>query len=107
MTELLLRLFIKDYQNTQSDKVRSAVGSMAGFVGIGCNALLFALKLIAGTLAGSVSITADALNKRKRPQVAERNVKRCECRKHDLRTILQNIVNLVAHFHACFLLIIL
>ncbi|MEF2837383.1 MAG: cation diffusion facilitator family transporter [Oscillospiraceae bacterium] len=62
MTELLLRLFIKDYQNTQSAKVRSAVGSMAGFVGIGCNGLLFTLKLIAGTLAGSVSITADALN---------------------------------------------
>ena len=62
MTELLLRLFIKDYQNTQSAKVRSAVGSMAGFVGIGCNVLLFALKLLAGTLAGSVSITADAMN---------------------------------------------
>lgn len=62
MTELLLRLFIKDYQNTQSAKVRSAVGSMAGFVGIGCNGLLFILKILAGTLAGSVSITADALN---------------------------------------------
>ena len=62
MTELFLRLFIKDYQNTASPKVRSAIGSMAGFVGIGCNVLLFALKLIAGTLAGSVSITADALN---------------------------------------------
>lgn len=62
MTELLLRLFIKDYQNTQSAKVRSAVGSMAGFVGIGCNGLLFVLKILAGTLAGSVSITADALN---------------------------------------------
>lgn len=62
MTELLLRLFVKDYQNTASGKVRSAIGSMAGFVGIGCNVLLFLLKLIAGTLAGSVSITADALN---------------------------------------------
>ena len=62
MTELLLRLFVKDYQNTASGKVRSAIGSMAGFVGIGCNVLLFALKLLAGTLAGSVSITADALN---------------------------------------------
>ena len=62
MTELLLRLFVKDHQNTASTRVRSAIGSMAGFVGIGCNVLLFALKLIAGTLAGSVSITADALN---------------------------------------------
>ena len=62
MTELLLRLFVKDHRNTESTQVRSAVGAMAGFVGIGCNVLLFALKLIAGTLAGSVSITADALN---------------------------------------------
>ena len=62
MTELLLRLFVKDYRNTESTQVRSAIGSMAGFVGMGCNVLLFALKLIAGTLAGSVSITADALN---------------------------------------------
>ena len=62
MTELLLRLFVKDHQNTQSTKVRAAIGSMAGFVGIGCNVLLFLLKLLAGTLAGSVSITADALN---------------------------------------------
>ena len=62
MTELLLRLFVKDYHNTAAHKVRSAIGSLAGFVGIGCNVLLFLLKLIAGTLAGSVSITADALN---------------------------------------------
>ena len=41
--------------------VGSAIGSLAGFVGIGCNLLLFAVKLLAGTLAGSVSITADAL----------------------------------------------
>lgn len=62
MTELLLRLFVKDHTNTASRRVRSAIGSMAGFVGMGCNVLLFALKLLAGTLAGSVSITADALN---------------------------------------------
>ena len=62
MTELLLHLFVKDHENTASPHVRSAIGSMAGFVGIGCNVLLFALKLLAGTLAGSVSITADALN---------------------------------------------
>jgi cation diffusion facilitator family transporter len=45
--------------NTQT---RSATGRIAGTVGIIANAALFALKLIAGTLAGSVSITADALN---------------------------------------------
>ena len=41
---------------------RSAIGSMSGAVGICCNLLLFAFKLIIGTLSGSVSITADAMN---------------------------------------------
>ncbi len=62
MTQFLLRLFVKDHQNTDSPAVRSAIGRLCGSVGIGCNALLFAVKLLAGTLSGSVSITADALN---------------------------------------------
>ena len=41
---------------------RSAAGRLAGIVGIAANAVLFAMKLAVGTLAGSVSITADALN---------------------------------------------
>ena len=43
-------------------KVRSAYGILAGIVGILCNLLLFAGKLVVGTLSGSVSITADAVN---------------------------------------------
>ena len=62
MTELLLRLFVKDHRNTESPHVRSAIGSLSGAVGICCNVLLFAFKLLVGTLASSVSITADALN---------------------------------------------
>ena len=62
MTELLLRLFVKDHTNTDAPRVRAAIGSMAGYLGILCNLLLFGGKLLAGTLAGSVSITADALN---------------------------------------------
>lgn len=41
---------------------RMAAGRLAGIVGILSNAVLFAGKLIVGTLAGSVSITADAMN---------------------------------------------
>lgn len=62
MTNLLLRLFIHNYKNTSDPKVRSAIGTLSGIVGIVCNLLLFAGKLLAGTLAGSVSITADAVN---------------------------------------------
>ena len=62
MTNLLLRLFVKDHRNTADPQVRAAIGSLSGTVGICCNALLFLMKLIVGALTGSVSITADALN---------------------------------------------
>ena len=59
---LLLRLFVKNYTDTADSRVRSAIGALSGAVGIGCNVLLFLGKLAVGTLAGSVSITADAMN---------------------------------------------
>ena len=62
MTKLLLRLFVKNSENTASPAVRGAVGKLSGIVGIVCNLLLFILKLLVGTLSGSVSITADAMN---------------------------------------------
>lgn len=62
MTGLLLRLFVRDYQNTASPAVRGAYGKLAGVVGIVCNLLLFVGKLLAGLLAGSVAIMADAVN---------------------------------------------
>lgn len=62
MTNLLLRLFVKDHENTSDPGVRAKIGSMSGAVGICCNVLLFAFKLLAALLSGSVSIMADALN---------------------------------------------
>ena len=62
MTGLLLRLFVKNYQNTEDAAVRSSYGKLAGLVGILCNVFLCAAKLIVGSLSGSVSITADAVN---------------------------------------------
>ena len=62
MTALLLRLFVKDHENTDDPRTRAACGKMAGIVGIVCNVLLSAAKLIIGSLAGAVSITADAVN---------------------------------------------
>ena len=44
------------------EKSRSTQGQRAGLVGIGANVVLFAGKLLAGILSGSVSITADAMN---------------------------------------------
>lgn len=62
MTNLLLRMFVRDYKNTDDPKVRGAYGKLAGIVGIVCNLLLCAGKLTVGVLSGSVSITADAVN---------------------------------------------
>ena len=62
MTSLLLRIFVPNCRDREKPEVRSAIGSLSGAVGICCNLLLFAFKLLVGTLAGSVSITADALN---------------------------------------------
>lgn len=62
MTKLLLRLFVKEYENADTTAVHSAVGRLAGVTGIVCNSLLFLLKLLAGLLSGAVSIVADALN---------------------------------------------
>ena len=62
MTSFLLKLFIKDYKNTENQKVREKIGNFGGIVGIFCNLLLFIIKFIAGTLSNSISITADAFN---------------------------------------------
>ncbi len=62
MTQLLLRIFIKDRDNTASPAVRTAVGKLAGTTGIVCNCLLFLFKLILGLVSGSVAVMADAAN---------------------------------------------
>ena len=62
MIGLLAKHLIKDYQNITAPEVRRAYGVLCGAVGIAINLLLFALKLLAGTLAGSVAIAADAFN---------------------------------------------
>ena len=62
MTELLLRLAVKKDEDPKSKHARAAVGKLSGVIGILCNLLLFAGKLTVGTLAASVSITADAMN---------------------------------------------
>ena len=62
MTKALIRLFVKNHENTRDPAVRGAYGRMAGVVGIFCNLLLFAGKFIAGTVFGSIAIAADAIN---------------------------------------------
>ena len=62
MISLLAKLFIKDYTNVTDSKVREAYGVLCGGMGIALNILLFLGKFLAGTLSGSIAITADAFN---------------------------------------------
>ena len=62
MTDLLLRLVVRDPGDPKNKHTRAAVGRLSGIVGSACNLLLFAGKRTVCTLAGSVSITAGAMN---------------------------------------------
>ena len=62
MTELLIRLFVRDYRNTDRPEVRERYGKFSGIVGIVSNLLLFVMKAVTGFVTGSISIVADAVN---------------------------------------------
>ena len=62
MTEFLIRKFVNNYAQTEDAKVRENYGLLSSLTGIACNVLLFAVKLVMGTIAHSISITSDAFN---------------------------------------------
>lgn len=62
MTEVLLKLFVKNYKDTDNTKVRENYGTLGGFVGIICNVFLCSIKIAVGLIAKSMSIVADGLN---------------------------------------------
>ena len=62
MTDIILRIFVRDHKNTEDPAVRDKCGRVAGAVGIVTNFLLFLMKIIVGTVFHSVSVTADAVN---------------------------------------------
>lgn len=62
MTELLVKLFVKDRDNISDGAVRQRYGALSGCVGICLNLLLSMGKFLAGLFTGSIAITADAFN---------------------------------------------
>ena len=62
MITLLAKQLIPNHENTADPSVRQAYGSLCGFMGILLNLLLFGGKYLAGLLAGSVAVMADAFN---------------------------------------------
>ncbi len=62
MTNLLLKLFIKNYKDSNSHAVRESVGKLASIVSILCNVVLSVAKILVGVIFGIISVTADGLN---------------------------------------------
>ena len=62
MGNLLIKLFIKNPDDTGDETVRQQYGMLGGAVGIALNVVVFCIKLFAGLLSASVAIVADALN---------------------------------------------
>lgn len=62
MTKLLIKLFVKNGEDTENPAVREKYGRLSSFVGIFVNIFLAAIKLSAGIAFNSIAIQADAVN---------------------------------------------
>ena len=62
MTDLLIKLFIKENKKQDDPKVRGEYATLASGTGITVNICLSIVKLIVGLIANSISIVSDALN---------------------------------------------
>lgn len=62
MSNLLIKLFIKDYNNFKDENIRKKYGELGSFVGIISNIILFLIKLITGIIINSVAIITDSFN---------------------------------------------
>ena len=61
MTNFIIKFFLKDRNGTNA-RYREKCGKLASIVGIATNILLFLIKIVAGFIFHSISITADAIN---------------------------------------------
>ena len=62
MVTLLSKWLIANHEQVADPEVRRKYGVLCGAVGIALNLLLFLAKFFAGTISGSIAITADAFN---------------------------------------------
>lgn len=62
LSKLLVRKFVKNYDNVKDHAVRDSYGFLAGMTGIIINFTLFIVKLLVGIISKSISVTADAFN---------------------------------------------
>lgn len=58
----LFKTFIKNHEDVSNPEVRDKYGKLAGIVGIISNGILCAMKIIIGSIAGSIAIISDGIN---------------------------------------------
>ena len=62
MIKLLVKWFIKNPDDVKDSKVREKYGVLGGVLGIICNLILFAIKLVIGLMVNAIAIMSDAFN---------------------------------------------
>lgn len=62
MIKLLVKVFIKNHEDTKNPKIREKYGVLGGVLGIVCNIFLFVVKLIIGLFLNAIAIMSDAFN---------------------------------------------
>lgn len=62
MIKLIIKKFIKNYNDVEDKDVRESYGVLSGILGILCNLFLFGLKLSIGMVLNSIAIISDAFN---------------------------------------------
>lgn len=62
MTNLLIKLFVKNKDDIKDKEVRNTYGNLASVTGIVCNIILCIMKVLIGVIVSSISIIADGLN---------------------------------------------
>ena len=62
MTNLLIKLFVKNKDDIKDKAVRNTYGNLASVTGIVCNIVLCIMKVLIGVIVSSISIIADGLN---------------------------------------------
>lgn len=62
MGKFLVKIFIKNHEDTENPKVRESYGKFAGAVGIISNLILCIMKILIGLVSKSIAIVADGIN---------------------------------------------
>lgn len=62
MINILIKKFIRNYEDIKNPTVRVAYGKFSSILGIICNIILCTSKILIGIIFNSVSITADGIN---------------------------------------------